>query len=62
MRAPTTDANSTTDASPDYRLPTTVRPLAYRLVLTPDLGAATFAGDVEIDLVVEEPTASITLN
>ena len=62
MSAPTTDANSATDALPAYRLPTSVRPRAYRLVLNPDLGAATFAGDVEIDLVVEEPTASIILN
>jgi puromycin-sensitive aminopeptidase len=45
-----------------YRLPTTVRPRAYRLVLTPDLPAAAFTGDVEIDVVVEEPTSSITLN
>ncbi len=54
MSAPTNDD--------DYRLPTTVRPHAYRLVLTPDLPAATFAGDVEIDLTVETPTTTITLN
>jgi puromycin-sensitive aminopeptidase len=55
----------TADTAPDlpaYRLPTSVRPHAYRLVLTPDLAAATFAGDVEIDVTVEEPTATITLN
>ena len=57
MSAPTTD----TDV-PNYRLPTAVRPHAYRLVLTPDLPGATFAGDVEIDVTVERPTASITLN
>jgi puromycin-sensitive aminopeptidase len=39
-----------------------VRPSAYRLVLTPDLAAATFGGDVEIDLTIVEPTRSITLN
>ena len=48
-----TDDPSTTDPSA-YRLPTTVVPTAYRLVLTPDLAAATFAGDVEIDLTVTE--------
>ena len=31
-------------------------------MLTPDLPAATFSGDVEIDVTVAEPTASITLN
>jgi puromycin-sensitive aminopeptidase len=52
----------TTEANPPYRLPTSVRPHAYRLVLTPDLAAATFEGDVEIDVTVVEPTSSITLN
>jgi len=55
--------NSTTDEEPDaYRLPTSVRPHAYRLVLTPDLAAATFSGDVEIDVTIEERTSAITLN
>jgi puromycin-sensitive aminopeptidase len=57
-----TRTNDTTDQESTYRLPTSVRPLAYRLLLTPDLPAATFAGDVEIDINVEEPTSSITLN
>ncbi len=61
MSAPTNDLDSTAE-TPPYRLPTTVRPHAYRLVLTPDLAAATFAGDVEIDVTVESPTPSITLN
>ncbi len=52
----------TPDAGTPYRLPATVSPRAYRLVLAPDLKEATFSGDVEIDLVVEEPTATITLN
>ena len=58
MSAPTTDLDDTAA----YRLPASVRPHAYRLVLTPDLPGATFAGDVEIDVTIEEPTASITLN
>ncbi len=62
MSAQTIDDNSAANGSPAYRLPTSIRPRAYRLVLTPDLKAATFAGDVEIDLTVEEPTPSITLN
>ncbi len=32
------------------------------MVLTPDLEKATFSGDVEIDVTVERPTDSITLN
>ena len=45
-----------------YRLARTVVPSAYRIYLTPDLDAATFAGRVEIDVDVTEPAASITLN
>jgi puromycin-sensitive aminopeptidase len=65
MSAPTNDnptVNSADSSTAAYRLPTTVAPHAYRLVLTPDLPAATFTGDVEIDIVVNEPTATITLN
>ncbi len=61
MSASTTDETEP-DETPAYRLPTTVRPVAYRLVLTPDLPAATFSGDVEIDIVIQRPTDSITLN
>lgn len=39
-----------------------VEPHAYRLVLTPDLAAATFAGEVEIDLTINEAVDSIVLN
>jgi puromycin-sensitive aminopeptidase len=45
-----------------YRLPRDVAPDAYRLVLRPDLQAATFAGDVEIDVTVVEPTDTVVLN
>ncbi len=55
-------STSTTDETPSYRLPTSVTPHAYRLVLTPDLDKATFSGDVEIDVTVRRPTDAITLN
>ena len=45
-----------------YRLPTGVRPTHYRLVLEPDLVAATFTGTVGIDLIVEEPTTAVCCN
>jgi aminopeptidase N/puromycin-sensitive aminopeptidase len=44
------------------RLPSTVVPAHYSLVLTPDLKAATFSGIEKIDIVVKETTKSITLN
>ena len=44
------------------RLPTTVLPDEYRLTLTPDLKAATFTGVEQIDVTVNQPTKSITLN
>ena len=50
------------DDTAAYRLPTTVLPRHYRLTLAPDLGAASFAGDVVIELSVEEPTSTIVLN
>jgi puromycin-sensitive aminopeptidase len=45
-----------------YRLPRTVLPSRYELVLEPDLDAASFTGTVVIDVTVQEPTASIVLN
>lgn len=44
------------------RLPQTVRPDQYALTLTPDLKAATFAGAETIDVVLSEPSTTITLN
>jgi aminopeptidase N len=43
-------------------LPKTVVPLHYAVELKPDLAAATFAGQVMIDIEVHEPTAEIILN
>ncbi|HWE70388.1 MAG TPA: M1 family metallopeptidase, partial [Acidimicrobiales bacterium] len=51
-----------TDDPSTYRLATTVVPHRYRLELTPDLPAATFAGDAEIEVTVQQAVDSITLN
>jgi puromycin-sensitive aminopeptidase len=50
------------DDTPPYRLPRTLVPRAYRLELTPDLEAARFSGEVEIDLTVREATTTVVLN
>ncbi len=44
------------------RLPDTVRPEHYSLILTPDLKSATFTGSEKIDVQVQKPIDSITLN
>ncbi len=44
------------------RLPTNARPGHYALHLTPDLRAATFTGSESIDLTLDEPGRTITLN
>ena len=44
------------------RLPSNVHPEHYSLSLTPDLRAATFTGDETIDVVLDAPSKSITLN
>ena len=46
----------------DYRLPRTVIPSHYELMLTPDLGEASFAGHVAVDVAVVEPVSEIVLN
>jgi puromycin-sensitive aminopeptidase len=51
----------TTENNP-YRLGRTVVPSAYRIFITPDLGSASFAGRVEIDVDVTEPTKEVKLN
>jgi puromycin-sensitive aminopeptidase len=61
MRTSTSDTGSTAGTAA-YRLPTTVLPRHYRLTLAPDLEAATFSGDVDIELSVESATSSIVLN
>jgi aminopeptidase N/puromycin-sensitive aminopeptidase len=44
------------------RLPGGVRPEHYSLTITPDLKAATFAGSETIDVVLDAPSKTITLN
>ena len=44
------------------RLPGGVHPEHYTLALTPDLKAATFSGNETIDLTLDAPSATITLN
>src|SRR5271170_798114 len=44
------------------RLPSGVHPDHYRLTLTPDLRAATFSGEETIDLVLDAPSRTTTLN
>jgi aminopeptidase N len=44
------------------RLPQTVVPEHYNLTLTPDLAAATFTGEETIDVRLQQPLDSITLN
>ncbi|HTD56753.1 MAG TPA: hypothetical protein VK670_15290, partial [Silvibacterium sp.] len=44
------------------RLPKTVHPEHYQLTLTPDLKNATFTGSEKIDVVLDQPSDTITLN
>ena len=44
------------------RLPQTVHPEHYTLTLTPNLKDATFTGSEKIDVVLDQPSDSITLN
>lgn len=43
-------------------LPANVKPLRYDLTLEPDFSAFTFAGHLAIDLQVNDPTSTITVN
>ena len=45
-----------------HRLPRSVAPQRYELVLEPDLPAATFAGTVDIAVEVREPVREVVLN
>ena len=43
-------------------LPKNVRPVHYRLTLTPDLAEAAFSGEASIDLEILDPTDTVVLN
>jgi aminopeptidase N len=49
-------------AAQAQRLPAGIRPEHYRLTLTPDLRAATFSGEETIDLILDAPSKTVTLN
>ncbi|HEX2918035.1 MAG TPA: M1 family metallopeptidase [Edaphobacter sp.] len=44
------------------RLPDGVHPEHYSLTLTPDLNAATFTGEETIDILLDQPSRTVTLN
>jgi puromycin-sensitive aminopeptidase len=48
--------------APTYRLPRSVEPKRYELTLTPDLAAATFAGEERVQVQVLEAVDTIVLN
>ena len=52
----------TEDAEERYRLPRTVIPSRYELVLEPDLGAGSFSGSEDVAVDVIEPVTEIVLN
>jgi puromycin-sensitive aminopeptidase len=58
----TTTSNMSLNSADRVLLPNDVKPRAYRLTLTPDLSAFTFAGQVEVDVDVVTTTQSITLH
>jgi puromycin-sensitive aminopeptidase len=53
---------TTEERETSHRLPRTVEPRRYELVISPDLRAATFSGGEQVDVVVHETTREIVLN
>jgi puromycin-sensitive aminopeptidase len=56
------EAAVTSVTTDDYRLPTTVTPQRYEILLNPDLRSFTFAGEQTVAITVHQPTAEIVLN
>lgn len=59
---PSNTSGPPTDPSASHRLPYDVVPRRYDLRLAPDLGAATFAGDVRITAEVQRPVDRVELH
>ncbi len=55
-------ALTATIAANAQRLPTGVHPEAYKLTLAPDLHAATFTGAETIDITLDAPSRTVTVN
>jgi aminopeptidase N len=62
LLALTVSALAAIPAAHAQRLPSGVHPLHYTLALTPDLKAATFTGTETIDVLLDAPGKTITLN
>lgn len=58
----TTDKNSPAVEAMKFRLPDSVRPEHYDMVIEPDLDVFSFSGRETIDIVVEKPVEKIVLN
>jgi len=57
-----TSVSGRVDPSAEHRLPYSVEPQRYDLRLAPDLEAATFAGDVRIEVVVHDTVPEIVMH
>ena len=55
-------ASGHSDPSAGHRLPYSVEPVRYALRLAPDLAAATFSGEVHIEVEIREPVSEIVLH
>ena len=62
LRPMTKTTSPRADASAAHRLPYTVEPRRYDLLLAPNLDAATFTGEVRIDAVVAERSGEIVMH
>ena len=49
-------------SSDEWHLPTDVKPISYRLTLTPDIEAFTFDGREQVSIEIVRPTSEVVLN